>query len=171
MGPAGFLAGWTLMMAAMMLPSIKPLVLLYRGPRVPLVVGYLAVWAGVGGGAVRGDGGRPRGGCRSSSHWRAAYELSPLKATCLRRCRGVVGFLMTRYRSGPPRLGVEHGAWCIGCCAGLMAVLAPAAAMGLGWAAVIAAVVFVQKVLPGGEAAGRATGVGLLAAGAVLAVV
>jgi predicted metal-binding membrane protein len=48
MGLAGFLAGWTLMMAAMMLPSIGPLVLLYRGPRAPLAAGYLLLWGSVG---------------------------------------------------------------------------------------------------------------------------
>ncbi|HET9672807.1 MAG TPA: hypothetical protein VFQ40_08175, partial [Actinomycetota bacterium] len=48
MSAIGFLVGWMLMMAAMMLPSIAPLVLLHRGSRVPLVVGYVAVWTAVG---------------------------------------------------------------------------------------------------------------------------
>jgi predicted metal-binding membrane protein len=161
---AGFLAGWTLMMAAMMLPSIAPLVLLHRGPRLPLVLGYLLVWAGIGlvpflamqadltvaAPVVLGAAG--------------AYELTPLKAACLRRCRNAAAFLMERYRSGAFRLGIEHGLWCLGCCVGLMAVLVFAAAMGLGWAVAIAAVVFVQKVLTGGELSARVLGVGLLAA-------
>jgi predicted metal-binding membrane protein len=164
MGAPGFLTGWTLMMAAMMLPSIAPLVLLHRGPRLPLVLGYLLVWTAVGlvpflameanltvaAPVVLGAAG--------------LYEVTPLKAACLRRCRNAAAFLMERYRSGAFRLGVEHGLWCLGCCVGLMGVLVFAAAMGLGWAVAIAAVVFVQKVLTGGELSARVLGVGLLAA-------
>jgi predicted metal-binding membrane protein len=169
MGLAGFLAGWTLMMAAMMLPSIAPLALLYRGPRTRLAVGYLVVWGATG--LVP----------YAAMEWRldpalpillalaGAYELSPLKSACLRRCRNAAAFLMDHYRSGPFRLAVEHGIWCIGCCVGLMAVLVLAASMELVWAAVIAAAVFVQKVLPLGEASARLTGVALLVAAAVVA--
>lgn len=168
-GAAGFLAGWTLMMAAMMLPSVAPLVLLHRGSRAPLAAGYLAVWGAIGL--------LPYG----AMEWglepalpvvlvlAGAYELSPLKSACLRRCRNAAAFLMEHYRSGPLRLGVEHGVWCVGCCVGLMAVLVLAASMGLVWAAAIAAVVFVQKVLPVGEISARLTGVALLVAAVVLA--
>jgi predicted metal-binding membrane protein len=77
---------------------------------------------------------------------------------------------MERYRSGSLRLGAEHALWCVGCCVGLMAVLVLAASMSLAWAAVIAGIVVVQKVLPLGEASARATGVSLLAAALVVAV-
>ena len=80
------------------------------------------------------------------------YELTPAKARFLRRCRDPVGFLMSRWRGSPAgalRLGVEHGLVCLGCCWALMAVLVVAAAMGLAWAALIALVVFAEKVLPG----------------------
>jgi predicted metal-binding membrane protein len=169
MGLAGFLAGWTLMMAAMMLPSIAPLALLYRGPRTPLAVGYLVVWGAVGLLPF------------AAMEWgldpalpivlalAGAYDLSPLKSACLLRCRNAAAFLMEHYRSGPLRLGVEHALWCIGCCVGLMAVLVLAASMELAWAAAIAAIVFVQKVLPLGEVSARLTGVGLLAAAVVVA--
>jgi predicted metal-binding membrane protein len=171
MGLLGFIVGWTLMMAAMMLPSIAPLWLLYRGSRVGLAIGYLAVWSAVGvlpflameramGVAlpvVLGVAG--------------AYELSPLKSACLRRCRDPVSFLMEHYRSGAVRLGVEHGIWCLGCCVGLMAVLVLAASMELVWAVVIAAAVFVQKVVPAGQLSARLIGVGLLGAAVAVAVV
>ena len=168
MGAAGFLAGWTLMMAAMMLPSIAPLVLLYRGPRAPLAVGYLAVWGAIGllPYAAMEWGLSPA--LPVVLALAGAYELSPLKSACLRRCRNAAAFLMERYRSGPLRLGVEHGVWCTGCCVGLMAVLVLAASMGLVWAAAIAAVVFVQKALPLGELSARLTGVALLLAAVVL---
>jgi predicted metal-binding membrane protein len=76
---------------------------------------------------------------------------------------------MEHYRSGPFRLGVEHGLWCLGCCVGLMTVLVSAASMQLRWAVAIAAAVFVQKVLTGGELSARVIGVGLLIGAAVAA--
>ena len=169
MGLAGFLAGWTLMMTAMMLPSIAPLALLYRGPRTRMAVGYLVVWGVTGlipyAAMERGlDPALP-----IVLALAGVYELSPLKSACLRRCRNAAAFLMDHYRSGPFRLGVEHGVWCIGCCVGLMAVLVLAASMALAWAAVIAAAVFVQKVLPLGEASARLTGVALLVAAVAVA--
>lgn len=169
MGLAGFLAGWTLMMTAMMLPSIAPLALLYRGPRIRMAVAYLVVWGATG--LIP----------YAAMEWgldpalpivlalAGVYELSPLKSACLRRCRNGAAFLMEHYRSGPFRLGVEHAVWCIGCCVGLMAVLVLAASMALGWAAAIAAAVFVQKVLPLGEVSARLTGVALLVAAVVAA--
>jgi predicted metal-binding membrane protein len=170
MGLAGFLAGWTLMMAAMMLPSIAPLVLLYRGSRTRVAAGYLVVWGAVGllPYAAMEWGVEPV--LPIVLALAGAYELSPLKSACLRRCRNPAAFLMEHYRSGPLRLGVEHGVWCIGCCVGLMAVLVLAASMSLVWAAAIAAVVFVQKVLPLGEASAWLTGVALLVAAAAVAV-
>jgi predicted metal-binding membrane protein len=127
MGLAGFLAGWTLMMAAMMLPSIAPLLLLYRGPRAPLAASYLVIWGAIG--LVP----------YAAMEWglepalpivlalAGLYELTPLKTACLRRCSNAASFLMERYRSGPLRLGVEHALWCVGCCVGLVAVLVLAA--------------------------------------------
>jgi predicted metal-binding membrane protein len=157
------------MMTAMMLPSIAPLALLYRGPRTPMAVGYLVVWGATG--LIP----------YAAMEWgldpalpivlalAGVYELSPLKSACLRRCRNGAAFLMEHYRSGPFRLGVEHGVWCIGCCVGLMAVLVLAASMELVWAAAIAAAVFVQKVLPLGEVSARLMGVGLLVAAVAVA--
>jgi predicted metal-binding membrane protein len=67
-------------------------------------------------------------------------------------------------------LGVEHGAYCIGCCIALMAVLVIAGGMGLIWVVVIALVVAAEKLLPYGAQVGAIGGVGLIAAGIVLAV-
>jgi predicted metal-binding membrane protein len=170
MGVIGFLVAWTLMMAAMMLPSIVPLASLMRAGQARLAVGYVAVWGAVG--LVPWEL-MERGLSPALPVVLAAagvYELTPLKNACLRRCRNPAGFLLRRPGSVPFRLGVEHGAWCIGCCVGLMAVLVLAASMSLRWAAVIAGVVFVQKVLPFGKASGRLTGVALLVAAAAFAV-
>lgn len=170
MGLVPFVGGWTLMMAAMMLPSIAPLVLLHRGNRVLLTAGYLAVWAVLGL--------LPWAAMQWSFQPAPAfvlalaglYELTPLKQACLQRCRNAATFLMEHYRSGAFRLGVEHGLWCAGCCVGLMVVLVLAASMSLAWAAGIAAVVFIQKVLPWPETSARITGVGILIAAIVVAI-
>jgi predicted metal-binding membrane protein len=163
MGFLPFLGGWTMMMAAMMLPSIAPLVLLlHKGNRAALASGYLTVWAATGL--------LPWAAMQFSFQPAPAivlalaglYELTPVKLACLRRCHNAASFLMERYKSGPFRLGIEHGLWCIACCAGLMVVLVLAASMNLAWAAGIAVVVFLQKVLPWPKAAARVTGVALL---------
>ena len=169
MGFLGFTVGWSLMMAAMMLPSIAPLLLLSRGSRVGMAVGYLAVWTVVG--LVPYVAMERAMGLTVPVVLGVAglYELSPLKSACLRRCRNPAAFLMEHYRSGAVRLGIEHGIWCLGCCVGLMAVLVLAASMQLGWAIVIAGAVFVQKVLPYGEVSARLIGVGLLVAAAAVA--
>ena len=164
MGFVPFLAGWTLMMAAMMLPSIAPLVLLlHRGNRLALASGYLTVWAATGL--------LPWAAMQWSFQPAPAivfalagvYELTPVKQACLRRCHNAASFLMERYKSGPYRLGMEHGLWCAACCAGLMIVLVLAASMNLAWAAGIAIVVLIQKLLPWPKATARVTGAGLLA--------
>ena len=168
LGPAPFLASWTAMMAAMMLPSAAPLLLLYRrgstgGRTAALAAGYLVVWAALGLLAylyMRSD--------VMLAPWlvfgaAGLYQLTPAKQACLRRCRTPVGFLMTRFGRNPLRLGVEHGAWCAGCCWALMLVLVAAGGMGLGWAVGVAALVLVEKLAPGGEQLARATGVAFLA--------
>ncbi len=170
MGFVGFATGWTLMMAAMMLPSIAPLWLLYRGSRAGMALGYLVVWSVVGVVPYLAMDRAMGLTVPVVLGLAGAYELSPLKSACLRRCRNPAAFLMEHYRSGAVRLGVEHGIWCLGCCVGLMAVLVLAASMQLAWAVVIAAAVFVQKVLPRGELSARLIGVGLLVAALAVAV-
>lgn len=162
MGVVPFLVGWTLMMAAMMLPSTLPLASLARGGHVRLATGYLATWGAFGlvPWELMEHGLSPQ--LPVVLALAGAYELTKLKGACLRRCRNPAGFLMEHYRSSPFRLGVEHGLWCIGCCAGLMAVLVLAASMSLSWAAAIAAIVFAQKVLPLGETSARVTGTALI---------
>jgi predicted metal-binding membrane protein len=158
MGVPAFLGAWLVMMAAMMLPSAAPLVLIYRRGASPaatgaLTAGYLALWAAVGIAAYAADSSLEGSGIAALVLVGAGlYELTPLKARFLRECRDATGFLMTRWRGGPAgafRLGVEHGLFCLGCCWALMAVLVVSVAMGLAWAAVIALAVFAEKVLPG----------------------
>jgi len=100
------------------------------------------------------------------------YQLSPLKDTCLRRCRTPADFLVQHWHpglGGAVRLGAEHAMFCIGCCIGLMAVLVIAGGMGLVWVAAIALVVAAEKLLPYGRLIALVGGVGLIAAGVVVA--
>ena len=185
-GAAGFIGAWVVMMAAMMLPSAAPLVLLYRvagtsgraANTVPLVAGYLLAWAVFGAfvyvaqqtlGAVvlasltLGNA-RPYAvaGILAIA---GVYQFTPLKQACLRQCRSPLDFLMHRWRGpgafGALRLGMEHGAYCVGCCWALMAVLVIAGAMSLLWVVLIALIVFVEKLMPFGERGAHLTGAGL----------
>ena len=173
---APFLVAWTLMMVAMMVPSAAPLVLLYRRPgRGRLVAGYVLVWAAFGVpvyALARAVDLMELPSLAIAAVLAAAgtYQLTPLKTACLRRCRSPLDFLALRWGRGPLRLGGEHGAYCVGCCWGLMAVLILAAAMHVAAAALIAAVVFAEKVLPRGEWTARAAGAALFAAAAVVLV-
>jgi predicted metal-binding membrane protein len=183
----GFVIAWLVMMAAMMLPSAAPLVLLYRvaGPgarainTVFLVSGYLLVWAAFGVPVFAVQQGLTAAVSDGSMVGRSLpyavavvlglaglYQFTPLKEACLRQCRSPVDFMMQRWHGGGSfaamRLGFEHGAYCVGCCWGLMAVLVVAGSMSLTWVTLIALLVFVEKVLPFGRRAGQLSGALLL---------
>ena len=176
-----YIGSWTLMMAAMMLPSVAPFALLYaRGasstaaPGI-LAAGYLGVWALVGIPAYALDRALGMDHPTASAAVLIAaglYQLSPLKHACLSKCRSPVDFLVQHWRpglGGAFRLGAHHGAYCLGCCIALMAVLVVAGGMGLAWVAAIALVVAAEKLLPHGPLLGKIGGVGLIAAGIVVA--
>jgi predicted metal-binding membrane protein len=94
-----------------------------------------------------------------------AYQLSPLKHACLKHCRGPVEFLTRHWRpgrSGALILGLEHGAWCVGCCWMLMVLLFVGGVMNLAWIALLAVLVLAEKVAPAGVVVGRVVGVVLI---------
>ncbi len=184
-----FLGIWVTMMAAMMLPSAAPVVLLFssvrRGaPAWAFVLGYLLAWTGYGLAAYavyRGvraaapsflawDSGGPwvAGGALAAA---GLYQLTPLKTACLRHCRSPLHFLLHGRdgRLGAVRMGVEHGGYCVGCCAGLMLALFALGMMSLVWMAVVAAAILAEKALSAGEAFGRGLAVALVALGIVVA--
>jgi len=186
LGP--FLGTWTVMMAAMMLPSATPMILLHRLGAdgrlrralwsAAFVAGYLVVWGSVGivvwGAAISASAivmPEQRAIAVAAILLLAGvYQFTPLKSTCLRACRTPADFLLTHwYRglSGQLRLGVEHGLYCLGCCWALMALFVGVGAMSLVWAAGIALVVLIEKVRPEGVAFGRIAG-GLLIVAAVI---
>jgi predicted metal-binding membrane protein len=138
----GLAAAWVPMMAAMMLPGAAPAVARRvrsdgHAHAVPLFVGsYLAVWA-VAGLAVYALY-RPHGSTVAGALIIAAgaYELTPLKRDCRRRCRASV------------RSGFEFGLYCVGSSIGLMVVLLALGAMSVMWMAAVGAVALAQKLLP-----------------------
>jgi predicted metal-binding membrane protein len=92
------------------------------------------------------------------------YQLSPLKNVCLAQCRAPASFLARHWRphaSGALRLGAQHGAYCVGCCWMLMALLFVGGVMNLIWIAALTTMVLIEKVLPRGQWIGRSAGVAL----------
>ena len=102
------------------------------------------------------------------------YQLSPLKHVCLRQCRAPAEFLSRHWRPGALgalRMGLEHGAFCVGCCWALMALLFVGGIMNVLWIAILAILVLLEKFAPHGAWLSRAIGVVLLAWGAMTLVV
>lgn len=100
-----------------------------------------------------------------------AFQWSPLKHACLRRCRTPLGFLLNEWRdgaSGALIMGIRHGYYCVGCCSLLMALLFVAGIMNLLWVAIIAAFVLIEKVAPAYGWISRAAGVVMTVWGAAL---
>jgi predicted metal-binding membrane protein len=195
LGGAGWFVGiWVTMMAAMMLPSVAPMLLLFdrvsaerarRGrasvPTWIFAASYLVVWTIYGLAAYalyRGvraldlrflawnrDGPYVAGALVALA---GVYELTPLKSVCLRHCRSPMHFVLGEWRegvSGAIRMGTIDGAYCVGCCWGLMLVLFALGVMSLFWMGVVAALIFAQKVLPYGDRLARVFAVAFVAFG------
>jgi len=168
-GPVLFVIAWTIMMIAMMMPSAAPLVLLYRRgastrDTAALVAGYMAVWAATGIPAYFASMWTPMWLSTVALGAAGVYQLTPLKQSCLQHCRSPADFLMHRWGRGAFRLGLDHGAWCLGCCWALMAVLVLVGMMGLAWVAGIAALVAVEKISRHGVIVSRLAGIAMIAA-------
>jgi predicted metal-binding membrane protein len=188
-----FVAGWAVMMTAMMLPSALPMISLYgavrRGaagaasPGVSVVIFtaiYLFLWAASGIPAYFAHtflmalpGAAAAYGTAAILLGAGAFQLSPFKQVCLRACRSPLGFLLGHWRAGRRgslALGWSHAVYCLGCCWALMLVLVGAGAMGLQWVLLITAVVAAEKLLPGGEWVARVAGGALLLLGVTVAI-
>ena len=189
--PLPFLGLWVAMMAAMMLPSVAPVAVLWtrwltgasagtgRAARMSLFLGgYLLAWAGFGAVAFAALAGTGRLVTASPAakglgvaivSAAGLYQLTIWKDRFLRRCRSPVVALLydagTRGRSRDVRAGLHHGAACVGCCWGLMIVLAAAGVMNLAVMAVLTVVIFTEKLWRYGRPFGQAVGLVLVAAG------
>ena len=194
---AVFIGVWTLMMVAMMFPAAAPMILTFatvqasrrRDNRsfVPTWVftgSYLLVWTLVGVLAyvlARGlealamsvpslaaAGGRAGGALLVLA---GLYQLSPLKHVCLSRCRTPLQFLLTSWHDGyrgAVRMGIAHGAFCLGCCWLLFAILFPLGLMNLLAMVAVTTLIYAEKVLPFGERVAQAAAVLLVAYGVVV---
>jgi predicted metal-binding membrane protein len=102
----------------------------------------------------------------------AVYQLTSFKDACLSRCRSPFWFLLHRWRHGrlgALRMGAGHGAWCVGCCWALMAMLFALGVMSVGWMAFVAALITVEKLLPWKALANRGIAVLLVVLGLAVA--
>jgi predicted metal-binding membrane protein len=187
LGP--FLAMWTAMMAAMMFPSVAPVAILWVGAlrrrsgpvvycaRTTLFVsGYLLAWSAAGLLAFAGLAGMMRlltqrpalAGYFGAGLFAAAglYQLTPFKDWCLRHCRSPTS-LLAHYSAHRGLLadlwiGAHHGLYCLGCCWGLMVILAATGLMNLAVMIGLSAVIFLEKIWRHGPKLARATGVALV---------
>jgi predicted metal-binding membrane protein len=177
-------AMWAVMMVAMMLPSASPMLLLYGtvarrsavgagGARqlYAFAAGYLVVWAAFSVGATA-----------LQRLLAALLVVSPmmevtsrvagatlLKHACLRTCQSPLGFLMSRWRprvAGAFRMGLEHGAVCVGCCWALMLLLFAGGVMNLAVIATLTALVAFEKLTRFGVYGAHISGILLIAAAA-----
>ena len=182
---------WLVMMLAMMLPSAAPMLLLFAGTQrgraargysatlVAFAAGYLLVWGGFSVAAAALQALLQERMLLSSdlamtSAWLGAavlglagvYQLTPLKNACLVHCQSPLGFLLGRWRDGiigALVMGLSHGAFCLGCCWALMALLFVGGVMNLAWVAALAVFVLAEKALARGAWLSRVSGVALIA--------
>jgi predicted metal-binding membrane protein len=191
-----FLGLWLAMVIAMMLPSVAPVAVLWarligsvaetpvRVARMSAFLsGYLLAWVSFGAIAFAALAGTSRvlAASPTAARWlgvaivagAGAYQLTPWKDRCLRMCRSPIGALVHyihfRGHIRDLRVGIHHGATCVGCCCGLMIVLVAVGVMDIPAMAAIALVVFAEKLWHHGRSVGLVVGL-LLAATGVLAI-
>jgi predicted metal-binding membrane protein len=201
LGQLGWFVGvWTLMMAAMMLPSVAPMALTFArvtGERankgqaefVPtwiFILGYFTAWTAFGLAAYLIDhlirsldlawlawdreGPMVAGIAIGAA---GLYQLTPFKRVCLTHCRSPLDFFLASWREGPTgalRMGIHHGLYCVACCWGLMLVLFAVGVMSLFWMALIAVLIFVEKVFRFGPRLAPVFGIILIALGLWIAI-
>jgi len=180
-----YMATWVTMLVAMMLPATAPLAVAYgrmaqaRGDGrlavLPFSAGYLLLWAAAGlvpvtvyvlsRGAIAGMTASPLGPLALGGVLASAglYQISPWKGACLRACRSPLGFVMShdfdRGALGGLLAGVSHGAFCLGCCWALMAILTVAGLMSLPWMAALSVLILAEKNWRHGVGLARVAGV------------
>jgi predicted metal-binding membrane protein len=199
MGAALFIAIWVTMMIAMMFPTAAPMILMFdriaagkqeRGqafvPTWVFVAAYLVVWTLFGVLAYLLAVAADRLADRSM--WlmdhaariggavlvvAGLYQLSPLKTTCLTRCRSPFRFVLDSWRDGYGgafRMGLEHGVYCLGCCWLLFVILFPLGMMNVAALALITVLIFAEKSLPIGRRISQVAAVALVAYGVLVLV-
>jgi predicted metal-binding membrane protein len=200
MGAALFLAIWVVMMIAMMFPTAAPMILMFSRvhadkrqsgkafvPTWVFVSAYLLLWTLFGVLAYLGavwaerlaqqmpwviaNAARLGGGVLVLAGF---YQLSPLKRSCLTKCRTPLDFLFSSWRDGylgSFRMGLEHGLYCLGCCWLLFVILFPLGMMNVAALAVITLLIFTEKSLPLGERMAQVAALALVAYGVLVVVI
>jgi predicted metal-binding membrane protein len=187
-------AMWAVMMAGMMLPSAAPLLLLYgaagrrrAGGRLAtyeiyvLAAGYVTTWSLFSIAAAAAQRVlstllvlSPMMTLTSPIVGAAVlvlaglYQMTPLKRVCLRECQSPLSFLMHHWRPGVRgafRMGVDHGAYCLGCCWALMVLLCVGGGMNLAVIAALTVFVGFEKLGPFGVRSAKVSGALLIGAG------
>ena len=190
-----FIALWVVMMVAIMYPTAAPMIMAFarihqdrrsRGDAfVPTWVfagSYLLLWSATGVFAyvlaVAGDELANESGWVMDNAARLGgalliagglYQLTPIKNVCLNKCRTPMSFLLNSWREGTGgafRMGLEHGAYCLGCCWLLFLILFPLGMMNIAVLALIALLIFAEKVAPLGPKVATAAAIGLVVYGA-----
>lgn len=190
-----FIALWVVMMVAIMYPTAAPMIMAFarihqdrrsRGDAfVPTWVfagSYLMLWSATGVFAyvlaVAGDELANESGWVMDNAARLGgallvagglYQLTPIKNVCLNKCRTPMSFLLNSWREGTGgafRMGLEHGAYCLGCCWLLFLILFPLGMMNIAVLALIALLIFAEKVAPLGRKVATAAAIGLVVYGA-----
>src|SRR5438874_2614010 len=185
--PTAFVGLWTLMMVAMMTPSVLPTVLVFATSspapgqepapaRTGLfVAGYFVAWGALGVAIATGQH-LLWPAVAAGARWIAAaalllagiYQLTGWKKLCLTHCRTPLHFFLQHWRGGAGGallMGVHHGLYCVGCCVGLMTALVTLGMMSPVWMVTVALVVLLEKILPWGERLALPIGVAMAAAG------
>jgi len=200
LSPLVFIALWFAMMVAIMFPTAAPMILMFskvqagrrRDQRtfVPTWVftgGYILLWSAAGLAAyaiaIGGDQ------LADQSRWvmdnaerigggllivTGLYQFTPLKTVCLSKCRTPMSFILNSWRDGYGGsfvMGLEHGAYCLGCCWLLFLILFPLGMMNIAVLSLVTLLIFAEKSLPVGRQAAVLAAVALIAYGVVVVIV
>lgn len=187
---AAAVAMWQTMMVAMMTPAVAPWIGAYArlvGPAAgsPLAAslsfaaGYFVIWLAYSVGAAltqltaasfgpfaHHGGSTAVGGAVLIGA--GAFQFAPAKQACLAHCRNPLSYLISHWVDGPIggfRLGLTHGAYCVGCCWLLMLTGFALGLMNLAWMAVLTLVISLEQGMRGGVRLGRWFGAALIAWG------
>lgn len=199
MGAALFLSIWVVMMVAMMFPTAAPMILMFARvhgdkrqsgkafvPTWVFVSAYLLLWTLFGVLAYVGamwvealanqvpwlmaNAARIGGGVLVVA---GLYQLSPLKRSCLAKCRTPLDFVLSSWRDGylgSFRMGLEHGIYCLGCCWLLFVIFFPLGMMNVAAMAVVTILIFAEKSFPMGQRIAQVAALLLIAYGVLVIV-
>jgi predicted metal-binding membrane protein len=200
MGAVLFLSIWVVMMVAMMFPTAAPMILMFARvqrdkrqngrafvPTWVFVSAYLLIWTLFGVLAYVGAVWAERLGQQvpwlmvnaariggSLFVLAGLYQLSPLKHSCLAKCRTPLDFIFSSWRDGywgSFRMGLEHGVYCLGCCWLLFVIFFPLGMMNVAAMAVVTLLIFAEKSLPVGPRIAQLAALALIAYGVLVVVV